>query len=125
MAGKVPASRLKEFYSSADIFILPSSYEGFGLSMLEAMASRIPVVVSPFGGPGDILKHRVHAWLLQSVTPQEISRSIREVLTDRQLGDTLVDNAFELIKNKYTWEKVVDKLEFIYGQAIRKSSCKR
>jgi glycosyltransferase involved in cell wall biosynthesis len=67
----------------------------------------------------------VHAWLLQSVTPQEISRSIREVLTDRQLGDTLVDNAFELIKNKYTWEKVVDKLEFIYGQAIRKSSCKR
>jgi glycosyltransferase involved in cell wall biosynthesis len=125
MAGKVSASKLKEFYSSADIFVLPSSYEGFGLSMLEAMASRIPVVVSSFGGPGDILKHRVHAWLLQSVTPDEIVRSVHEILTDRHLRETLVDNAFELIKRKYTWEKVVDKLELIYSQAISKSTCKR
>lgn len=120
ITGKVSASRLKEFYSTADIFVLPSSYEGFGLSMLEAMISRVPVIVSPSGGPGDILKHGVHAWLLQSVTPDEIFKSVHTILTNPQLRDTLVEKAFELVNEKYTWEKVVDMLETIYSHAISK-----
>jgi len=116
--GKVSRQRLREFYSIADTFILPSSYEGFGLSILEAMISRIPVVVSPSGGPGDILNHGVHAWLLKNVTPVEIFESIHAVLTDRRLRETLVNNAFELVKEKYTWKGVVDKLELIYNQVM-------
>lgn len=118
MTGSVSASRLKEFYSTADIFVLPSSYEGFGLSMLEAMINRVPVIVSPTGGPGDILQHGVHAWLLRNVTPEEIFRSVRTILTDQQLREGLVNKAYDLVREKYTWEKVVDMLEAIYSQAV-------
>jgi len=120
MAGRVTAERLREFYSAADIFILPSSYEGFGLSMIEAMVSRIPVIASSAGGPGDILDHGIHAWLMEVVTPEKIAESVRILLTDQQLRGNLVKNAFELVKEKYTWEKVVDKLEVVYDQVANK-----
>jgi glycosyltransferase involved in cell wall biosynthesis len=124
ITGKVSREKLGEFYSIADIFILPSTYEGFGLSMLEAMISRIPVVVSPSGGPGDILDHGVHAWLLKSVTPAEIFKSVHAVLTDWQLREFLINNAFELVKERYTWKGVVNKLEQIYNEAILKENAK-
>jgi len=116
ITGKVSREKLKEFYSIADAFILPSSYEGFGLSILEAMISKIPVVVSPSGGPSDFLDHGIHAWLLKGTTPNEIFESVYAVLTNRQLRETLVNNAFGLVKEKFTWKRVVNKLELVYKQ---------
>ena len=118
ITGNVSRQKLLEFYSAANAFLLPSSYEGFGLSMLEAMCSKIPVIASPSGGPGDILSHRLNAWLLKEPTPNEISKSVYAVLTDQQLRESLTKNAFELVKQKYTWKSVVDKLETIYEQTI-------
>lgn len=119
ITGKVPRNKLLEFYSMANVFLLPSSYEGFGLSMLEAISSKIPVIASPSGGPGDILTHGVHALLLKKTTPDEISKSVYAVLTDQQLRETLVKNAFEVVQKKYIWKSVVDELELIYKQVIR------
>jgi glycogen(starch) synthase len=118
ITGNVSRDRLREFYSVADVFLLPSCYEGFGLSMLEAMSSRIPVIASPSGGPGDILDHQIHAWLLKESTPDEISKSVYAVLKDDRLRENLTKNAFELVKEKYTWKSVVDKLEMIYEKTI-------
>jgi len=122
ITGKVSREKLREFYSAANVFLLPSSYEGFGLSMLEAMSSRIPVIASPSGGPGDILSHGVHAWLLRKSTPDEIFKSVYGVLTDLRLRETLVKNAFELVKRKYTWKMVVDELELIYKRVLREKA---
>jgi len=121
MTGKVSAERLLELYSVADVFIMPSSYEGFGLSMLEAMICRIPVIVSPAGGPKDILSHGVNSWFLEHATPEEISESVFSVLTNRQLREKIVKNAFELIKARYTWEKVVNELEKNYAELAKKN----
>ena len=121
MTGKVSAERLLELYSVADVFIMPSSYEGFGLSMLEAMICRILVIVSPAGGPKDILSHGVNSWFLEHATPEEISESVFSVLTNRQLREKIVKNAFELIKARYTWEKVVNELEKNYAELAKKN----
>ncbi len=118
ITGKVSRKKLLEFYSVANVFLLPSSYEGFGLSMLEAISSKIPVIASPSGGPGDILTHGVNALLLKECTPEEIFKSVYAVLTDQELRETLVKNAFEVVKKKYTWKSVVDELELIYKQFI-------
>lgn len=122
ITGNVPREKLLEFYSVADVFLLPSSYEGFGLSMLEAICSRIPVIASPSGGPGDILSDRTHALLLKEPSSKEISMSVHAVLTDSSLREKLTKNAFELVKAKYTWKSVVDKLERIYEQTISEKS---
>lgn len=116
MTGKVSKEKLLEFYSIADIFLLPSSYEGFGLSMLEAMSSKIPVIVSSSGGPGDILSHGANAILLKTVTPNEIFGAVCDILKNQSLRETIIKNSFELVKRKYTWETVVEKLEETYNQ---------
>jgi glycosyltransferase involved in cell wall biosynthesis len=124
ITGNVPKEKLLEYYSVADVFLLPSSYEGFGLSMLEAMGSKVPVIVSPSGGPGDILTHLEHAWLLKEASASEISEAVRTLLTDSQLRETLVNNAFELVKKNYTWKNVVDELEAVYEETIiEKATC--
>ena len=116
LTGRVSTKELGGFYAAADVFILPSSYEGFGLSMLEAMVNKVPVIASSSGGPGDILRHGVHAWLLNDVTPDQISKSVHAVLTNQQLRESLIKNALELVEKKYTWERVVDQLESIYDR---------
>jgi len=118
IAGKVSREKLLEFYSIADVFLLPSSYEGFGLSMLEAISSKIPVIVSSSGGPGDILNHGINAMLLKNVTPSEIFSSVNAILTDHDLRKAITNNAFELVRKKYTWKAVVDKLELVYRQVV-------
>jgi glycosyltransferase involved in cell wall biosynthesis len=110
----VPRQTLMEYYSVSDVFILPSSYEGFGLSMLEAMCSRIPVIASPIGGPGDILEDKANALLLKDISPSEIYKQVHMILTDQSLKDEIVTNALELVKTNYTWKKVVDRLEEVY-----------
>lgn len=115
VTGNVSKERLLEFYSAADALLLPSSYEGFGLSILEAMSSRVPVIASRCGGPGDILSDGVNALLLKESTPGEISKSVFAVLTDHRLRTGIVKNAFDLVK-KYTWKNVVNNLEIIYEQ---------
>ncbi|MEM3719100.1 MAG: glycosyltransferase family 4 protein [Candidatus Bathyarchaeia archaeon] len=122
ITGAVPREKLLSFYSIADVFILPSLYEGFGISLLEAMMSQVPVVASPFGGPGDILTHRVNAWLLNGEDETEIFEAVNSILSDGNLRETIVQNALKLVKSRYTWEKIVDELELIYIQVVRKKS---
>ena len=55
MTGKVSDEELLFYYSVADVFLLPSLYEGLSTSLLEAMASHVPVIASRFGGSGDVL----------------------------------------------------------------------
>lgn len=117
--GGVTRKKLLALYSIADVFLMPSSYEGFGISILEAMGSKIPVVASSSGGPGDILTHGVNAWLLKEASAIEISEAVNLILTDKKLRENIVQNAFELVEKSYTWENVVDKLELVYKQAIK------
>jgi len=118
ITGSVPRETLLAFYSTADAFLMPSPYEGFGLSLLEAMSSKIPVIASSSGGPGDILTHGVNALLLKEASATEISEAVSLILLDEKLRETIVQNAFTLVEKKYTWKGVVNELELVYKQVI-------
>ncbi|MGQ9640896.1 MAG: glycosyltransferase family 4 protein [Candidatus Bathycorpusculaceae bacterium] len=124
ITGSVPRETLLAFYSTADAFLMPSSYEGFGLSLLEAMSSKIPVIASSSGGPGDILTHGVNALLLKEASATEISEAVKLVLLNKKLQETIVQNAFALVEKKYTWKDVVDELELIYKEVIETKNAK-
>lgn len=116
--GVVPESALHFYYSIADAFILPSLYEGLSLSMLEAMASKVPIIVRASAGAGDILTHNVNALILKNGTPDEISSSVSLLLNCSELREKIRQNAYDLILCRYTWKAVVDKLELIYKELI-------
>ena len=121
MTGRVSEEQLFLYYSIADIFIFPSIYEAFGLSLLEAMASYVPVVASKSGGIKDILVDGVHALLLKDCSPQEIFNSVSMLLHDSKLKEKLRENAFNLVSRKYGWDAVVDKIEALYKEVFNKT----
>ena len=107
---------LPEIYASADVFVAPSvtarngDKEGFGLVIIEAMASGVPVVASNSGGISDIIKPGVNGLLCEEKAVNELSDAINKVLTDRDLAErlrkegykTAKQNSYEEVGKKYS-----------------------
>jgi glycosyltransferase involved in cell wall biosynthesis len=75
---------LRDLYSNADLFVLPSRAECFGIATIEAMASGVPVVVSDVGGARDIVDHGKSGWLIKP-TSQDVAKCLAWVVASRAL----------------------------------------
>lgn len=96
---------LKEVYASSDIFVAPSvtakdgDKEGFGLVILEAMASGLPVVASNSGGIPDLITNGVEGFLVSEKAPLEIADKINKLLNDGELYDKMAISAKSKAQN--------------------------
>lgn len=97
-------TELKEIYASADIFVAPSvtakdgDQEGFGLVMLEAMASGLPVVASDSGGISQLITDNVNGLLCEEKNVEHIAEKINLILSDEQLASKIICNAAKSIQ---------------------------
>lgn len=120
MTGEVSEEEKLSYYSVADVFVLPAIYEGLSLSLLEAMASSLPIVATK-SGSGDILVDHVHALLMNDCSAQKISGLVSMILADSRLAKTIGQNAFDLVSEKFGWDRVVDKIEVLYSEVCNRS----
>jgi glycosyltransferase involved in cell wall biosynthesis len=74
-----------DFYRRLDVFVLPSLDEGFGLVLLEAMATGVPVIGTRVGGVPEILTHGVNGWLVEPGDPVALAAGIRTLWADPSL----------------------------------------
>lgn len=102
--------------SIADVCVIPSDYESFGLIALEAEASGVPVIASKCGGLKYILEERKTGLFLRERTPNEIAEKIIFLLYDHQLRHRMSVNAKSFAKN-FSWDVVTDKLLQVYKEA--------
>ncbi len=98
---------LPNFYKKAELFVLPSLYEGFGLPVLEAMRYGCPVVTSnvsslPEAG-GDA------ALYFKPEDVDDIKNTIEKVLTDKSLKEKMIEKGRDHYK-KFTWEKAAKEV---------------
>lgn len=120
MTGEVSEQQKSFYYSTADVFVLPAIYEGLSLSLLEAMASSLPIVVTK-SGSGGILVDDVHALLMNDCSAQEISSLVSVILGDSRLAERIGKNAFDLVSKEFSWDRVVDKIEALYSEVCNRS----
>jgi glycosyltransferase involved in cell wall biosynthesis len=100
--GFVPYETHKVFYKSAQIFVFPSLYEGFGLAPLEAMANGTPVLTSNVSSLPEVLGEA--ALLVNPENVFEISKGLKHLLFDANLRSELVAKGLEQSR-KYSWKK--------------------
>jgi len=105
--GLTSNGRLAEIYSSADVFVFPSEYEGFGLPPLEAMACGTPVVVSHCSG---IDEYAVNEYNALVASREELTSSIERICKDKELASSLRQGGFATAK-QHDIETVVDRVE--------------
>jgi glycosyltransferase involved in cell wall biosynthesis len=100
--GWVSHDELPAFYNLADLFVLPSLYEGFGIPLLEAMACGCPVLTATTGSPPEIVEDA--GYLVDPIKVDEIAAGICEVLSNSELRSAMVAKGLERVK-EFSWEK--------------------
>ena len=103
--GSVP--RPQEALKQIDLLVLPSSAEGFGLVLIEAMAAGIPVVGTNAPGIRDVVKNNETGLLVPVGSPPELAEAIRRVMDDSALRHRLVRRAQEDVRERFTWNAIL------------------
>ena len=116
--GFVDQETLVAIYRSADVFVIPSLYEPFGIVALEAMASGVPVVSSDVGGLSEIVENAVTGLKVPPGDPQLLASAIRQVLGVPSLCEFLKINGYEYALKRYDWDLVAEKTLQTYMRSI-------
>jgi glycosyltransferase involved in cell wall biosynthesis len=116
--GKTPNNEIIRYMASSDVFVLPSLSEGFPITILEAMASGLPIVATKVRGLPEILKDGQNGFLVEPANPEQIAEKVLLLLNDEKLRKIISKNNLEEVK-KYDWKIVIDKLENLYSDIIK------
>ena len=102
-------------YKSSDLFVLPSNQESFGIVILEAMASGLPVVASAFGGITNLVKDGQTGLLVPPYNSDILAKAIIKLLGNPELIQKLSEEGKKQVQN-YSWSEIADKTEEIYQE---------
>lgn len=104
--GAVPRSKVDEFYREADVFILPTLSDGFGLTQLEAQSWRLPVIASRFCGA--VVQHGRNGLTLDEVSGESIAVTLRELLRSPERLATMSQES--RVSEEFTLESLASSL---------------
>ena len=113
----MPAKALISLYRSADVFVMPSLLETFGMVLIEAMAAGIPVVTTNSPGCKDVVINEINGLQAEAGDAGSLAVCIERLLNDQSLSRKLRENALEMVK-KYDWNNVVKRYEDLYYEII-------
>jgi glycosyltransferase involved in cell wall biosynthesis len=116
--GAVTDEALPLLYRAADFSIVPTiSYEGFGLILLESLASGTPVLGTPVGAIPEVLRPLSSSLVLESAAPQHLAQGIHEVLTGKRVLPT-TELCETYAAENYAWPIVVSKINCVYKDVL-------
>jgi len=104
--------------SIADLFLLPSVQESFGLAALEAMACEVPVIASRVGGLPEVIEHGVSGFLHPLEAIDEMAASAVELLTNPVLHKSVAQAACRRVRSEFCVERVVPMYEACYRELL-------
>ncbi len=107
--------------ASADLFLLPSQLESFGLAALEAMACEVPVIATNVGGVPEVVEHGVDGYLVEPGDVKEAARYAIEILSRADRGREMGLRARADAKKKYCANDVIPLYEAYYRRVLEES----
>lgn len=109
-----------ELYKKADMFILPSYSEGCPLSVLEAMACGLPVIVTPVGALVEIIKDKVNGFIVPLSEPAGLKDKILVLAEDNSLRQKIGEANKKLMKDKFDLNIILRQIANIFLETARK-----
>nr|WP_200900398.1 glycosyltransferase family 4 protein [Rubrobacter aplysinae] len=113
-AGYTPYDETPEVYRKAEVFVSPTHAEGFSNTILEAMATGLPIVSTRAVGVVDCLTDGEDALLVEPGDHEALASSIGRVLDDPGLRRRLAENALAEARNVYAWPAIAERIQEVY-----------
>ena len=110
------SNKVPDFLSDMDIFFLPSRWEGLPLSVLEAMASGLPVVASRVDGTPEAVLDTVTGYLLESNDLGGYVERFGELIYDKKKRETMGRDGRSRVENYFSYERMIERVFNVYGQ---------
>jgi D-inositol-3-phosphate glycosyltransferase len=104
---------LAYFYNAAEVVVMPSHYESFGMAAAEAMACGIPVITTNASGISNLIDDRRSALITSVNNPLLLASQIKKLLSDEKLYQEIQKNNLENV-NDLSWENTVKQIETVY-----------
>lgn len=117
LSGPVYGRDKLKAYVDADVYVLPSVYEIFGITVLEACACGTPVIVTDRCGIADVID--AQAGLVVSCDKEELSNRILYMLGDDKMRLRFGDKGRLLVREKFDWKKIAEQIEKVYQSVIQ------
>jgi len=114
MTGYAPYDTVPDVYHQGDVFVSPTYAEGFSNTILEAMASGVPIVSTKTVGVVDCLRHEDNALLVSPGEPDELAEALHRMIEDDDLRTRLAGDALEECQSTYAWSVIARQIAGIY-----------
>jgi len=122
LAGWRPHDQLPAALNAADLLVLPSVAEAFGLALIEAMACGLPVIACDAHGPAEIVRDGETGWLVPADDELALAEALGRAVTNREdrrrRGERAATDAVE----RFGWEAIATRVAAVYEQAVAEHS---
>jgi D-inositol-3-phosphate glycosyltransferase len=115
--GSKPQEMLPLYYSAADITIMPSHYESFGLVAVESMASGTPVIASNVGGLSYTVKNGETGFLVPEENHFALAEQVHTLLKNPDLRESMGEAAARHAQ-QYSWSNIAEQMADLYDEEI-------
>nr|WP_236642342.1 glycosyltransferase [Salinigranum halophilum] len=112
--GFVSEKLLPEYYRAADIFVFPSLLEGFGMVLVEAMASGLPVISTTSSAIPEVVGDA--GILVSPKSSAEIAEAVETLILNTRYAQSIGSSGRDRVNNQFTWDNTGKKLQEIYNE---------
>ena len=116
--GVIPSEDIINYYRKCKISVLPSLYEPFGLSALEAMACGCAIVATKAGGLVEFIDSGINGILVEINAPNELAQAIEKFIMDDPFRDSCTRNAVQKVGEQFTYKNLTKQSLLAYRSAI-------
>lgn len=116
--GFIPEDELRRYYAAAEVALVPSLYEPFGMVALETMAADTPCIVADTGGLKELVVHEATGLRFTPGDSTDLAATVNRLLTDQKLHHRLTLDARRMLDDQFNWRRIAERTVDVYERAI-------
>jgi glycogen(starch) synthase len=123
--GWLPPTQVSRWYREADVLVVPSRYEPFGMVVLEGMLHGLPIVAASAGGPKEILQDGRTGLLFPPKDVGAFVQALLRLIEDPALRKRLGRAAARNVRRRWLWARTVEQMRSVYNSALNEQARRR
>ncbi|MBK6267189.1 glycosyltransferase family 4 protein [Marivirga sp. S37H4] len=114
-----------QYYTLMNVNVLPSTMDGFGLTLVESMAMGTPVVATNYSGIKDVVQHEENGLLYENENYEDFAEQIKKAVSDQQLRKKIIKKGYETAFEKFSIENTIDNYESFFKESLQIQQLKK